>query len=116
VELLLDAVPNVRRIGFLADPNTLSHGRVTDAVRRALAQHSVQGRFAEAGSTDAIEPAMSRLAKDGGQALVVMGGSRFVTERQRIVKRALSTVGSRTGAVLRRLPLAVSAVSSFVPV
>jgi hypothetical protein len=26
------------------------------------------------------------------------------------------TVGSRTGAVLRRLPLAVSAVSSFVPV
>jgi putative tryptophan/tyrosine transport system substrate-binding protein len=90
LELLLDAVPKVRRIWFLADPNTLSHGQVMDAVRRALAQHSLAGRFAEAGSTDAIEPAMSRLAKGGAQALVVMGGSLFVTERQRIVKLALS--------------------------
>jgi putative ABC transport system substrate-binding protein len=90
LELLLDAVPKVRRIGFLADPNTLSHGLVIDAIRRALSQHSAEGRFAEAGSTEAIEPAISRLAKAGAQALVIMGGALFVTERQRIVKLALS--------------------------
>ena len=45
-------------------------------------------------------------------------GQAYDTARLKALRRHLREriVGSRTGAVPRRLPLAVSAVSSFVPV
>jgi putative tryptophan/tyrosine transport system substrate-binding protein len=61
-----------------------------EAVRRAVAQYQVEARFAEVASPEEIEPAISRLAKEGSQGLVVMGGLMLRNERRRIVKLALA--------------------------
>lgn len=89
LELLVAAVPKLQRVGFLADPNLTNRAQVMEAARRAAAQHSVEARFAEAARPEEIEPAFSRLAKDGVQGLVVLPGW-FLPERRRIVKLALA--------------------------
>jgi putative ABC transport system substrate-binding protein len=90
VELLLVAVPKMRRIGFLADPTSLVYGDTMAAARLAVERHRLEVRFAEAPRLDEIEPALSRLAKEGAQALILMPSNWFPAERQRIVKRALA--------------------------
>jgi putative ABC transport system substrate-binding protein len=90
LELLLAAAPKLRRVGFLAYSHNPNKARLMEAVRRSVAQHSVEARFAEAGKADEVEPAMARLAKEGAQALVVTSGVLFLIERQRIVKLALA--------------------------
>ena len=61
-----------------------------DAARRSAAQYAVEARFAEAGKAEEIEPAISRLAKEGAQALVLLSAAMFLVERRRIVKLALA--------------------------
>ena len=90
LELLLAAVPKLRRIGFLVDPNSLVYALIMEAARRSLARHPVEARFAEVASPEEIEPAISRLAKEGAQALVVMASPLFTNERRGIVKLALA--------------------------
>jgi putative ABC transport system substrate-binding protein len=90
LELLLAAAPKLRRVGFLAYSHNPNKAQLMEAARRSAAQYSVEARFAEAGKAEEIEPAMSRLAKEGAQALVVLTGGLFTTERQRIVKFALA--------------------------
>jgi putative ABC transport system substrate-binding protein len=90
LELLLAAAPSVRRVGFLADPNNANRALVREAVRRSAAQYSVEVRFSEVANPEGVEPAISNLAKEGAQALVVMPGSTLIVERQRIVKFALA--------------------------
>ena len=90
VELLLAAAPKLRRIGFLAYSHNPNKTQLLDAARRSAAQYQVEARFAEAGQADEIEPALSRLAKEGVQGLVVLTGQLFSTERPRIVKFALT--------------------------
>jgi putative ABC transport system substrate-binding protein len=89
LELLLAVVPKLRRVGFLTDPNNPNHAKLMEAARRSAARYSVEARIVEAANAADIEHAMSRLAKEGAQALVVMGGPVFRTERRRIVKHAL---------------------------
>jgi putative ABC transport system substrate-binding protein len=89
LELLLAAAPKLRRVGFLADPNLASRAKVMEGARRSAAQHRVEARFAEAARPEEIEPAFSRLAKEGVQGLVLLPGW-FLPERQRIVKLALA--------------------------
>lgn len=88
LELLLDAVPSLRRVGFLVDPNNPNHALMIDSARRAAAKHSVQGSFAEAGNAESIERALLRLAKDGAQGLIVGTGPLFSSHTKRIVKFA----------------------------
>ena len=90
LELLLDADPRLRRIGFLGDPNNPAGPALLDTARRSIAGRPVEARFEEAAGPEDIEPAMSRLGKQGAQALIVMGSPLFVTERRRIVKLALA--------------------------
>ncbi len=90
LELLLVAAPKLRRVGFLRDPTTSNPGLMTEAVRRSVAQYSVEARFADAGKPEEIEAAISRLAKEGAQALVVFNSQTFTVERRRIVKLALA--------------------------
>src|SRR4030095_10674434 len=70
LELLLNAVPGLRRIGFLSDPNVVQRQRI-EGVRSSVSRYSVEGLFAEASSASEIEPAILRLAKEGAQALVI---------------------------------------------
>ena len=90
LELLLEAAPKSRRVGFLADPGNLNLPLSMEAVRRSIAKRSVEARFAEATRPEQIEPAISRLAKEGAQALIVIGSAMFRGEFRRIVKLALA--------------------------
>ena len=90
LELLLAAAPKVKRVGVLVDPNSAGPGRGREAVRRSAVQYSVEARFAEVANPDEIEPAFSRLAKEGAQALVVILSPMLRVERRRIVKLALA--------------------------
>jgi len=90
LELLLAAAPKLRRVGILIDSNAPGRAFMTEAVRRSAAQYHVDARFAEVVSPEEIEPAMSRLAKEGAQALIVTSGLMVRNERRRIVKLALA--------------------------
>jgi putative ABC transport system substrate-binding protein len=63
---------------------------VGNAVTRSLARNSVEARFEKAAEPEEIGPAISRLAKQGVQALIVLADPLFATERRRIVKLALA--------------------------
>src|SRR5262249_4727162 len=71
LELLLAAVPKLKRIGFLADSRSRIYKEAVAAVRRSAARHSVEAHFADATSPEEIDPAISHLAKQGVQALIV---------------------------------------------
>lgn len=90
LELLLAAAPKLRRVGVLGDSNAPVRAVLMEGVRRSVAQSPVEARFAEVASPEEIEPAISRLAKEGAQGLVVMGGLMLRNERRRIVKLALA--------------------------
>ena len=90
LELLLAAAPKVKRVGFLGDSTIRQHATYMEAVRRSAVQYSVEARFAKVASPEEIEPAVSRLAKDGAQALVVMLSPILRVERRRIAKLALA--------------------------
>ena len=90
LELLLAAAPKLRRIGFLFDSTTGNIALQRENTRRSVAQHSVEARYAEVARLEEIEPALSRLAKEGAQALVLLPSSTFLVERRRIVKLALA--------------------------
>ena len=90
LELLLAAVPRLKRIGFLTDARNVNRVLMMKAAERSVAQRSVEARFVEVARSDEIEPAISRLAKEGAQALVVFASPLFNNERRRIAKLALA--------------------------
>ena len=90
LELLLAAAPKSRRVGFLIDATTINVALHKENVRRSVAQHPVEARYAEVARPEEIEAAISRLAKEGAQALVVFPSQTFTVERRRIVKLALA--------------------------
>ena len=90
IELLLAAVPGLRRVGFLIDPTASGYALGRKALKRSIAQYRIDASFAEAARPEDIESALSRLAKEGAQALVVMSSSWFISERRRIVTLALA--------------------------
>ncbi|HKA41519.1 MAG TPA: hypothetical protein VKF40_05985, partial [Burkholderiales bacterium] len=56
---------------------------------RSAAQHAVELRFEGAATVEEIEPAVSRLDKQGVQALVVLSTALFSAEAARIAKLAV---------------------------
>ena len=87
LELLMSAVPNVQRVGFLADPGSrIGFERSMQVQRQAIARYPVQAQFAEATKPDELEPAIGKLAKGGAQALIVMGSAWFLSERKRLLE------------------------------
>ncbi len=93
LELLVAAVPSLRRIGvFVPDARAPSASLAPrmEAVRRSAAQHNVEVRFEGAATVEEIEPGVSRLAKQGVQALVVFPTQLFAAEADRIVKLSVT--------------------------
>jgi putative ABC transport system substrate-binding protein len=90
IELLLAAAPRLKRVGILIDSNAPLRTAVMEAVRRSVSQYSVEARFAEVASPEEIEPAFSRLAKEGAQALIVTRGLMLRNEQRRVVNLALA--------------------------
>jgi putative ABC transport system substrate-binding protein len=89
LELLLAAAPTAKRVGFLVDSTTLISD-YEERARRAAMQYSVEIRFAEATRVEDIDSVLARFAKEGVQALVLLPGGLFITERRRILKLALA--------------------------
>ncbi|MGH8700118.1 MAG: ABC transporter substrate-binding protein [Burkholderiales bacterium] len=90
LELLLAAAPKLRRIGFLFDSTTGNIALQRENTRRSVAQYAVEARYAEVARLEEIEPAISRLTKEGAQALVLLPSQMFLVERRHIVKFALA--------------------------
>lgn len=91
LELLLDVVPSVRRVGFIIDMSTpVVYEGTVKAARRSLEHYRVDGYFGRVARPDDIEAAIVRLAKDGVQALIVMPGVFLSSYRERIVTAALA--------------------------
>jgi putative ABC transport system substrate-binding protein len=91
LELLVDAVPKLRRVGVILD-NPRVAGPLAgsmEAVRRAAVQRSIELRFEGVSSSEEIEPAVSRLVHWGAQGLVVFSGVLVIAEAARIAKLAL---------------------------
>jgi len=89
LELLLDAVPHLKRIGFLVDSAGTSRVGNMEIGRRSAARFSIEARFAEAASPEELDPAVSYLAKEGAQGLVILPSRWFTAERRRIMRLAL---------------------------
>jgi putative ABC transport system substrate-binding protein len=89
LELLLAAAPKVTRVGFLVDPGATTYAAQMKGAQRAIEHYRVEARFAEAAEAKDLEAAITRLAKDRMQGLIVMPSGWFGTQRTPIVKLAL---------------------------
>ncbi|MBI4205387.1 MAG: ABC transporter substrate-binding protein [Betaproteobacteria bacterium] len=91
LELLLAAVPRLRRVGFLADVKSGGYEGHLKNARRAIERYRVEAQFAQAAQPEDLDPALSRLVKEGVEGLVILpSAGMFIAERSRIVKFALA--------------------------
>ncbi len=74
----------------MIDANAPGRAPQREAVHRSAARFKVEARFAEVAKPEDIEPAFSRLAKEGAQGLIVTVGLMLRNERRRVVKLALA--------------------------
>ena len=98
-ELLLEAVPKVKRVGYLSDANNVNRAQLRQAAERSAAQRSVEARFPEVSRADQIEAALARMAQEGAQALVVFASPLFTNEQRRIAQLALARRWAMIGSV-----------------
>jgi putative ABC transport system substrate-binding protein len=88
LELLIAVLPELRRVGFLADSTNPARGQLREAADRSVAQYKVKEIYEEVARPAEIDAAISRLADGGAQALVVISSPIFIFERQRILRLA----------------------------
>ena len=72
IELLLEAVPKLKRVGFLVESTSPSHAAAVNRLRSATEQLRVEAVFALVARPRDVEPAFARLVKDKAQALVLL--------------------------------------------
>jgi putative ABC transport system substrate-binding protein len=72
LELLLEAVPKLKRVGFLIDRSSPGYAAHMKNARSSIMQYRVDARVAEVAKAEDIEPAVARLAKEGMEALVLL--------------------------------------------
>jgi putative ABC transport system substrate-binding protein len=91
LELLLAAVPKLKRVGFLFDPNNqFSRTDHLETARRALKHYRVDGRFAQASKPEELQTALARLAKEDIQGLVLMPSTWLAVDRFNVAKLAIA--------------------------
>jgi putative ABC transport system substrate-binding protein len=89
LELLVEAAPDRRRIGYLGDSTNFARRQFMDAAGRSVGRQSgVEASFAEAGKPSEIEPALAQLAQRECDALIVLASPLLTFERQRIIAYA----------------------------
>jgi putative tryptophan/tyrosine transport system substrate-binding protein len=90
VELAQDALPGLMRVGLLINPSganrTLVQGQV-DAATRARGMTTV---VEEVSTSDALAPALDRMAKGGAQVVIVQPNGLFINQRSTILRQALA--------------------------
>jgi putative ABC transport system substrate-binding protein len=90
IELLVESVPKLRRIGFFADAAGPSYGTYVNVVHHAAKRYRFEASIADVMKPEDIEPAAARLARDKVQALVLFPTTLLAGERQKIATLALA--------------------------
>lgn len=89
LEILLLAIPRLRRVGFLLDGRSRDPGAYVKSAKRSAAQYKVEARFAEAADAQGLDTALAKLSRDKVEAIVLTPSGWFTHERQRIADYAL---------------------------
>jgi putative tryptophan/tyrosine transport system substrate-binding protein len=91
VELLVESMPKLQRVGFLVDSSVPNRGTgSTQAARRAAQRARVEAAVVGMAGPEDIDAAFARLAKDGAQALVLMASNWFALYINKIMPLALA--------------------------
>jgi putative ABC transport system substrate-binding protein len=88
LELLKDAAPTITQVAILADPNGPGYSQVPSAFEQEARALGVRLQRVDAGTPEAINDALARIAHSGAEALMIMDSSMFNTHRQRILEFA----------------------------
>ena len=90
VELAHDAVPGLMRVGLLVNPTGAIRGLFESQVVAAARERGMTTLVEEASQSDALAPALDRIAKAGAQVLIVQPNGLFINQRNTIPRRALA--------------------------
>src|ERR1700687_3276188 len=88
LELLIAVLPELRRVGFLADSTNPARGQLREAADRAVVPYKVKEIYEEVAWPGEINAAISRLADGRARVLVVIASPILTFERQRILRLA----------------------------
>lgn len=96
LELLSAALPSAKRIAVLWNPGTPSHPPTLKAVEEAGRKLGVQLHPVSARAPGELESAFATMAREGVQAVLILGNPIIFAERQRLaelaIKHRLSTM------------------------
>ena len=90
IELLVEAVPKLRRVGFLADTTAGGRDANVSNSRRAAERFGFEAVIADLARPEDIEPAFVRLAQAKVQALVILPYTWIGAHQSKIVQLALA--------------------------
>jgi len=88
LELLQQAVPNLRRVAVLSNPGNPGHGLAVQNVKAAARALGVQLQFLEARSPYDFESAFAAMARERAGGLLVVPDSTFGLHRKRLQELA----------------------------
>src|SRR3989454_11114565 len=98
LEFLISAVPVAQRIAVLWNPDTPSHTPALKAMEEAGRTLRVQLQAVGARSAAELESAFAAMARARAQAVLVLGTTIFLAERQRVaelaIKHRLATISN----------------------
>jgi len=102
IEFLVESMPKLRRIGFLADSTSLGRDANVSIARHAAERFRFEAVIVDMARPEDIEPAMARLAKAKVQALVILPSTWFGAQVPRIVQLAQAQRWPAVGMSARR--------------
>ena len=88
LQLLMEAVPGLRRVAVLANPDVPSHARELRDVELAARSLNVQIQAVEARAPSELSSAFTAAAKERADAILVLGSSMFFIQKARLIELA----------------------------
>jgi putative tryptophan/tyrosine transport system substrate-binding protein len=89
LEMMTEALPQVRRIGILWNPTTPSHSRALQAVAAAGEKLGLELREVPARSLEEFEPALATMTQEGVGGFLAVGSPLFLGARELLATLAL---------------------------
>jgi putative ABC transport system substrate-binding protein len=84
LELLIEAVPNVRRVAIISNPTNQNHPRWMKEIKDAGRSLGVQLQLVDARGPNELDGAFAAMAKERAGALLVVADSLFIRHRTRL--------------------------------
>jgi|SRR5215831_13934923 len=89
LELLKEAVPKVRRVAILSNPDNPAHARAVDTLKGTARSLALQLQLLQARGPDALDGAFAAMAKERVGALFVVADSMLFLHRARLADLAV---------------------------